>query len=299
MTNKPLKIPFSYFGGKRSVAPIIWQGLGQVSNYVEPFAGSLAVLLSNPSVPKIETINDIDCFLSNFWRAVSQDPEGVVKFADYPVNETDLHARHRWLVSAATQDFHQQMNEDPDYYDVKIAGWWVYGQCASITGNWLRPKGLNALPLLSSAGGGIHGLTYSIPDQFKKLQQRLRRVRVSCGDWKRIISPSITYNSKGLTAKEMTGVFLDPPYDAQNRDQVYREDNNIYQEVCRWAIANGDNSRMRVVVCGYKDDVVFPETWQHYSWNSNGGMANLGDDRGKQNAKREMIYFSPHCLEIK
>jgi DNA adenine methylase len=299
MTNKPPKIPFSYFGSKRSVAPIIWQGLGQVANYIEPFAGSLAVLLNNPHIPKIETVNDLDCFLSNFWRAVSQDPEGVAKFADYPVNETDLHARHRWLVSSATDDFKTKMNSDPGYYDLKIAGWWVWGQCASITGNWLRPKGLNALPLLSSAGGGILGLTYDIQDQFKKLQERLRRVRVPCGDWKRIITPSITYNSKGLTAKEMTAVFLDPPYQAQGRDQVYREEGNIYQEVCRWAVINGNNPKMRIAVCGYDGDAVFPPNWFHYSWSGNGGMANLGNDRGKENAKREMIYFSPHCLEIK
>lgn len=40
-----LQAPFPYFGGKSRIADVIWQRLGDVANYVEPFAGSLAVLL--------------------------------------------------------------------------------------------------------------------------------------------------------------------------------------------------------------------------------------------------------------
>lgn len=41
-----LAAPFPYFGGKRRAAPIIWGALGDPSGYVEPFAGSAAVLLA-------------------------------------------------------------------------------------------------------------------------------------------------------------------------------------------------------------------------------------------------------------
>jgi site-specific DNA-adenine methylase len=299
MTKSKLKSPYPFFGGKSRVAKVIWSGLGEVANYVEPFAGSLAVLLANPQIPKIETVNDKDCFISNFWRAVSQDPQGVAKFADYPVHEADLHARHKWLVSAATTQFHHQMNTDPDYYDLKIAGWWVWGMGASIGNNWLQPKGVNASPLLSSAGGGIHGLTLPVFEWFDKLRERTRRVRVCCGDWKKVITPSITYASKGLTAREMTAVFLDPPYDAVGRDEVYREEGNIFSEVCQWAVANGDNPRLRIALCGYEGNHGIPATWQEYAWEANGGLGNLGNDRGKANKARERIWFSPHCLEIK
>lgn len=40
-----LRAPFPWFGGKSRAAPLIWEALGDVRNYVEPFAGSLAVLL--------------------------------------------------------------------------------------------------------------------------------------------------------------------------------------------------------------------------------------------------------------
>lgn len=43
-----LRAPFPWFGGKRRVAAQVWEALGAVDNYVEPFAGSLAVLLERP-----------------------------------------------------------------------------------------------------------------------------------------------------------------------------------------------------------------------------------------------------------
>lgn len=301
MTNSKIKSPYPFFGGKSKVAPIIWSGLGNITNYVEPFCGSLAVLLASPKIAKIETINDKDCFIANFWRAISEDYQSVVKYADYPVNETDLHARHRWLVSSATDDFRQKMNTDPNYYDSKIAGWWVWGMGASIPGNWLLPKGLNSMPAVSSAGGGIHGLTYTVEEWLAKLQERTRRVRVCCGDWSKLITPSVTHGNKGLSPADITGVFLDPPYDLAIRSKVYKEESNIFKDVCKWAIDNGDNPRLRIVVCGYDGDHGFPDTWQEYEWKTNGGMANkaIGDSRGKDNKSSERIWFSPHCLELK
>ena len=296
-----LKAPFPFFGGKSKVAPIVWKGLGEVTNYIEPFAGSLAVLLNNPSPAKIETVNDIDCFITNFWRAVSKEPAEVAKWASEPVHEADLHAKHRWLISPATDEFRIKMNTDPDYYDVKIAGWWVWGMGASIPGNWMQQRGLNSMPLLSSGGGGVHGLTQEIPEWFKKLQDRLRRVRVCCGDWTKVLSPAVTYKNKGLIPKNITGVFLDPPYDLGGRvKKVYQQDEDIFSQVCRWAIENGDNPRMRIVLCGYEGDHGIPDTWQTYSWQTNGGMANqaAGDSRGKDNKASERIWFSPHCLKI-
>jgi hypothetical protein len=98
MSRPVLKAPFPWFGGKSRVADLVWERFGDVPNYVEPFAGSLAVLLRRPHPPRIETVNDLDCFIANFWRAIQHDPEAVAHYANWPVNEADLHARHLWLV---------------------------------------------------------------------------------------------------------------------------------------------------------------------------------------------------------
>jgi len=55
-----LRAPFPWFGGKSRAAARVWAALGDVPNYVEPFAGSLAVLLARPHEPRVETVNDLD-----------------------------------------------------------------------------------------------------------------------------------------------------------------------------------------------------------------------------------------------
>jgi hypothetical protein len=67
---KELKAPFPWFGGKSRVADIVWDRFGDVPNYVEPFFGSGAVLLGRPHAQGTETVNDLDCMLANFWRAL-------------------------------------------------------------------------------------------------------------------------------------------------------------------------------------------------------------------------------------
>ena len=46
-----LKAPFVWAGGKSSIAAEVWARFGDVANYTEPFAGSLAVLLARPHWP--------------------------------------------------------------------------------------------------------------------------------------------------------------------------------------------------------------------------------------------------------
>ena len=68
-----MKPPFTYFGGKLSVADRIAAALPPHRHYVEPFAGSLAVLLAKaPS--RMETVNDLNGDLMNFWRVLRDQP---------------------------------------------------------------------------------------------------------------------------------------------------------------------------------------------------------------------------------
>jgi len=68
-----VKPPFTYFGGKTSIAERIAALLPPHEHYVEPFAGSLAVLLAKkPS--SMETVNDLDGRLMTFWRILRDRP---------------------------------------------------------------------------------------------------------------------------------------------------------------------------------------------------------------------------------
>lgn len=293
-----LKSPYPYFGSKSKVADIIWKAFGNIQNYIEPFCGSLSILLSNPKPCKIETVNDIDCQLTNFWRSIKYNLSETIKYAEFPVHEAELHARHLYIIENTTDDFINKMQTDPDFYDSKMAGFWVYGMSASVGNNWLQKKGLHALPILSSAGGGIQGLKYNIQQEFSDLSKRLNRVRVCCGDYQRVLTPSLHYKNVGISDKDITGIILDPPYEQNGRHKVYKNDNNIFNDVRNWAIENGNNPRLRIILCGYVDEIGMPSDWEVYRWNTQGGMANLGDSTGRENAKKEVIYFSPHCEKL-
>jgi hypothetical protein len=159
---KPLKAPFPAFGGKSTVSDMVWSRFGDVRNYIEPFAFSAAILLRRPHPGTIETINDLNAYVPNFWRAVQRDPEAVAAHADWPVSETDLHARHRWLVqSAAANDALQRVKDDPEFYDAKIAGWWCWGACCWIGSGWCDATRTAAeqIPMLCTDGAGGRGVT--------------------------------------------------------------------------------------------------------------------------------------------
>lgn len=285
-----LKAPFPYFGGKSLVAWRVWERFGTVANYVEPFFGSGAVLLGAPwPANRIETVNDSDGLLCNAWRALASDPAGLAAVCDWPVSELDLHARGDWLAVRASE-FAERLRGDPDYYDVKAAGWWIWGICAWIGSGWAvlgdAGQGINRkLPHLGDAGRGEALAAY-----FAQLAARLARVRICCGDWTRVMGHTPTVK-QGLT-----GVFLDPPYCAPDRDAVYVEESYmVARDVQWWCAENGDNPLLRIALCGYAGDYDLPG-WTAVPWKANGGFGSQGDGQGRANAAREMIWFSPHCL---
>jgi DNA adenine methylase len=353
-----LKAPFPYMGGKSRIAREVWRRFGDTPNLVEPFFGSGAILLGRPSFDgnRIETVNDLDGHLANFWRALRADPDAVAYHADWPVSELDLHARGDWLYYRPdARAWVERLRSDPEYYDAKSAGWWVwfascwigglpaipettpdgatvYGQGDAGTGvHRKRPHAGNAgtgvhragvgsqRPHLGSGGqgNGVHGLngvSRQLPatniggvaaygdggprrqmliEYFGQLAARLERVRVCCGDWTRVTGPSVTHKHG------MTAVFLDPPYSHAERDkQIYSHDNDVAADVRQWAIENGDNPQLRIALCGYDTEHgdAMPDTWSVWRWKASGGYGSRGNGRGRANAGRETVWFSPACI---
>lgn len=71
-----LKPPVCYFGAKGTIAEQIVAFFPAHEHYVEPFAGSLSVLLAKkPS--KMETVNDLDGDLVTFWRVLRDRPQDL------------------------------------------------------------------------------------------------------------------------------------------------------------------------------------------------------------------------------
>ena len=192
-----LKSPYPYMGGKARVAQLVWDRFGNVDNYVEPFMGSMAMLLKRPpshfdGAARRETVNDANHYVVNFARAVKHDPDAVAFWCDSPVMEADLHARHRWLVlSAQADEFREKMRVDPDYYDPKIAGWWCWGAACWIGGAWCNDSFVTrkAMPQIDVAHGVHRGpLTEQVPSltiangEPRLLSQQIPELQSSRGD---------------------------------------------------------------------------------------------------------------------
>jgi hypothetical protein len=260
----------------------------------------------------------------------------VAEHADWPVTEADLAARRSWLMQAGQEaQLKARILANPLDYDEVTAGWWIWGQCTWIGPGWCQPTGevlgshrRPELTALYARGRGVHANDRAVKQGerrawiegwMQRLADRLRAVRVCCGDWARICtSDSVT------TRLGTTGIFLDAPYahhlrrmrqwvrhldgdgaepsadwhpsSAANREvNLYgtdREDaDRLVAEVHRYCRDRGADPRYRIVVCGLQGehDPLEAAGWDVVRWKST-GLSRRG------NAARERLWVSPHCL---
>jgi hypothetical protein len=158
-------------------------------------------------------------------------------------------------------------------------------------------QGINRkLPHLGDAGQGINrqtdgGRSDFIHAWFAALHDRLRDVRVTCGDWSRVVKDSVTVRH-GLT-----GVFLDPPYFKGAMDYAAGGvGTNLPAEVQAWCADNGGNPKLRIVICGHagEHDALLAKGWTERKWAARKGYATT--DEAVANSASETIWRSPHCV---
>lgn len=290
-----LKSPFPYFGGKTKVAPDVWQALGQPKHYIEPFCGSCAVLLLRPdwTPDMMETVNDADGHIANVWRSLKWSPDETAEWCDWPVNHADLIARKAEL-NMNTDILLENLCADSIWHDPKMAGYYIWAASCWIGSGLVCPK---QIPNISGTGKGVHakGKRPRIYEWFDVLRERLRGVRVVCGDWTRVCG------GKWQTNIGICGMFFDPPYSnkATRMSNLYAVDSeSVAHDVRDWCAERGDNEKMRIVLAGYYEEheELQSKGWTVKRWKAQGGYASLGDKQGKKNRHREALFFSPHCV---
>jgi DNA adenine methylase len=301
-----VKAPFPYFGGKRDVADLVWKRLGSPKQYIEPFCGSAAILLSAPKPASLEVVGDVNGFIANFWRAVVHQHAEVARWCDYPVSHIDQGARHRWLMEQRPRL--GELLQDPNWPgDAQVAGWWLWGQCSWIGSGWCEWTG--KIPHVSDAGMGIQaagqiphvgnaGMGIQAAGQIPhvgdagmgmwtsaghvamrwlgEIATRMERVRVVHGEWSRCLN-----NHYGGTD---TAIFFDPPYD--DYEGLYRV-SPVAQDVASWC---EENAGLRIALCGHRGDYQL-DGWTVVEWE----RKRLTYSGGKTKAE-EAIWFSPACL---
>lgn len=220
-----MKPPITYYGGKTTLAPVIAQLLPSHKHYVEPFAGSLAVLLAKP--PSVmETVNDLDGALMTFWRVLRDRPNDLER-----VCALTPHARaeHADAYTPADDDLEQARRV-----------WVLLTQGRSGT---LRRTGWRHY-------ANPAGSTTSMPDYLNgyrarlgPVAERLMAVSLECRPALDIIT--------AYGAHPEVLLYVDPPYLGSTRTSTnYRHD--MPAEHDHRQLANAlHNTRATVVLSGY------------------------------------------------
>jgi site-specific DNA-adenine methylase len=289
---------FPYIGGKYTIAPEINRRFGEVDTRIDAFTGSSSWILASPPV-KHEIVNDLDGYVVNYLRAVKYAPDEVARHLDFPRAELELIAYHHYTRDRLPE-LVARLGGDPDYYDPILAARWAYVMAHKYdpslnkSGGWLVHDGR----LIYERGAGrIRGSLNSRPSLLARLVKERRVSEYVAALSERLCNVCIFWNDFVVVAGKakqpelgIVGILLDPPYPRHLHNYDYDTDGaDVWHRAARWAVANGDNPRLRIAVCGYNDadsDALFPSGWARFVWRRSG----IG-----QNKDRECIWFSPHC----
>jgi DNA adenine methylase len=298
-----LKAPFPYFGGKSRVADLCWQAMGHCDNYVEPFAGSLAVLLArpqdrNPWPPKGETVNDLDGYVVNTWRAIQAAPAEVAALIERlgPSQELTLHAVNRELI-ARRGSITEELRGSVEWFDPVLASRWLWGICQWIGRGWAETDSTQK-PHLGNWGRGVFSRERRdcITEVLSALSRRLRHARILSGEWSRCLSDSSliarTNPAAHSTGCTSVGILLDPPYRAGNREDMYACESDVAQDVADWCREHGARPELRIVLCGIAGEHSMPSGWRYVD-----SMVLSKASRGKSK-RQDRLLLSPHCLPV-
>lgn len=222
---RPAVPPFAYFGGKTRLADRIVELLPEHDHYVEPFAGSLAVLLAKPR-SEMETVNDLDQDLMTFWRVLRDQPEELsLRMALTP------HARAE----------HQLAYDREACDDVERARR-VWVLLAQGRGGTLRRTGWRFYRDGNAS-------TYSFPEYMAAYvnrvpvcAERLAGVSLECRDALEVIADYGRHAS--------TLLYCDPPYLGSTRSANYRHELTSDDQHRALAAALAD-CKAAVVLSGY------------------------------------------------
>jgi DNA adenine methylase len=184
--------PTNYYGAKTRLAPWIASLLPPGRTYVEPFAGSAAVLFAKPPSPT-EVLNDLDGAVVNFFRVLRERPGEL--------------ARALRLTPYARAE-HQQLAanyDDPELGEVERARRWFVrvNQSISHLAGRGRPSGWAAA---FNTNGADHAHKFAtLTNRLEACAERLRCVHLEH-------RPAVEVIAKYAKPAADAVVFCDPPY---------------------------------------------------------------------------------------
>jgi DNA adenine methylase len=265
-----MKPPVPYFGGKMTIGPAIAALLPPHTHYVEPYAGSLAVLFAKkPSTH--ETVNDLDQALITFWRVLRERPDDLARVcaltphsrAEYdlavPLDATDDLELARQIFVKLTQGRSGRL---------KRTGWRHY----------VDPAGVSV---------GMPGYLDGYVDRIAPSVERLKNVTLEC-------KPALDIVAKYGERPDVL-LYVDPPYLGSTRgwDNAYRHemrDDDSHRELAKAL----HDCRSAVVISGYPSSLYDLELYA--GWDRHTIAASTA--QGGQKQERTEVLWSNRPLGL-
>lgn len=201
-----MRAAFSYFGGKSRLAPWLASLLPDHRTYVEPFAGSAAVLFAKqPS--RSEILNDLDGNVVAFFRVLREHPADLIR-------QLQLTPYARDELAAADLD-------EPDLPDLERARrFFVRVQCS--ISHTTQQTGFAIAPQSPpGSGGSDHAHKFAaVADRLDACAERLRRVMIEH-------KPALQVVGR-FGADPHAALYCDPPYLADVRSLANKRRGSDY-----------------------------------------------------------------------
>lgn len=197
-----LRPPFSYYGGKTRLGPAIARMLPAHTHYVEPFAGSLAVLLAKRPAAH-ETVNDLDGDIVLFWKVLREQPDELARVC--------AHTPHSRLEWAAAYDRPDGLSDLERARRV----WVLLSQGRTGT---LLPSGWRFYIDPRRTNTAMPGYLRAYVERMADVAERMQRVSLECRPALEVI------DAYGQMPPEVL-LYVDPPYLGSARNSVnYRHE---------------------------------------------------------------------------
>lgn len=183
-----------YFGGKWRIAPWIISNFPIHTSYVEPFCGAASVLLQKAPA-KIETINDKDGDVINFFSVLRSHPDELIRLLEL----TPYSRLEYWNSYQPTDD---PIEKARRYY---VRSWFGRGGMRKESGGWRF--------MVTNARGGSVVDDWRRINHLRPIVERLQMVQIENDDALTII--------KRYDTPE-TLFYIDPPYLFSTRSVRWR-----------------------------------------------------------------------------
>ena len=194
---------FYYPGSKGAILTDILQILENIPHrhYCEPFGGSAVVLL-NKQPAEIETLNDLNGEIVNFFRVLRDQPDELIRAIE--------------LTPYSRQEYLSAIQQNEEITDTERARRFFVRACQSYGGiGATRPTpGRWAYAITGRRSESVTARYWRVIDNLYAVAKRLQRVQIECDDALTVIQRHDTPD---------TLFYIDPPYPLESRidDYIY------------------------------------------------------------------------------